>query len=153
MRKLVLLTVVLLLLGVGGCGAPRSKIHGTIHYNGQPLARGTIIFLAPDNQAYPARIRSDGSYQVASLPRGRILVGIQVEEPRVPPRPAPKEDATDELAAAKAREDDANKQRHKKPNAPVDPSVQFPSTYGDPTQSGLSLELKEADQEYSLDLK
>ncbi len=152
MRRFVCLLGLLLLLGLAGCGSPRSRVHGTIRCKGQPLARATIIFLAPDNQAYPARIRADGSYQVASLPRGRILVGIQVEGPRVPPRLPPQADGRDELAAAKAREDDANKQRHRKP-AGVEAPLEFPARYADPSQSNLVLELTEADQEYSLDLK
>src|SRR5262249_53154930 len=129
------------------------RVHGTLRYQGQPLANATIIFMAPDNQAYPARTKDDGSYQIASVPRGKIQVAIQVDEPRVPPRPAPTGGkADDAFAAAKAREDDEGKQKRKGPTTST-PGVAFPADYGDPTKSGLSFDLNDADQDYSPDLK
>jgi hypothetical protein len=150
MRRLSLLLVAALVLAPAGCGGARSRVHGTVRYKGQPLTNATIIFLAPDNQAYPVRLGKDGAYEVASLPRGRIQVAIQADEPRVPPRPAPKAGkGGDEFAATRAREDDAAKQRG---GPAATPAVQLPADYADPAKSGLSFELKDADQDYSLDL-
>jgi hypothetical protein len=152
MRRSSLGLAALALIAFSGCGTPRSRVHGIIRYKGQPLASATIIFLAPDNQTYPARTKGDGSYDIASVPRGKIQVAILVEEPRVPPRAAPSSgNAGDEFAAAKSRVEDAAKQKGAGPTA-VTPAVQFPAYYNDPAKSGLGFDLQDADQDYSLDL-
>jgi hypothetical protein len=117
------------------------------------LTGATIIFLAQDNQAYPVRLGSDGSYQVASLPQGHIRVSIQVDEPRVPPRPPPQPGkAEDTFAGAKEKEDDAAKQRSR-PTATPSEAPNLLARYADPNQSGLEFDLTGADQEYSPDLE
>jgi hypothetical protein len=136
---------------LGGCGQPRSQVHGTVHYKGKPLSAGTIVFLAPDNQAYPVRIQPDGSYQVASLPRGRVRVAVQAATPRLPSRPQPGAKDSDGLATDAAKTDDAAKRRRKPLS--TTPAVTFPSRYGNPEQSGLDFDLQAPDQEYSIDLK
>jgi hypothetical protein len=136
---------------LSGCGQPRSQVHGTVRYQGKPLAEGTIVFLAPDNQAYPVKIHSDGSYQIASLPRGRVRVGVQMAQPRTPSRPPPSAKDTDSFTANAMKTDDATKGRHKPPLSV--PAVKFPPRYADPDQSGLNFDLQSSEQEYSVDLK
>jgi hypothetical protein len=120
-----------------------------VRYQGKPLTAGTLIFLPLDNQAYPVAIRSDGSYEIASLPRGRIQVSVQVAGPRVPPRPAPKDDA---FASEAARIDDAGKMARRQEKAPAG-GMQIAAAYGDPAMSGLTFDLTAPVQEYVIDLK
>src|SRR5260370_36257210 len=89
MRCLMLCTAAVLLVAAGGCARPRYPLHGIVRYKGEPVTAGTIIFLGPDNQVYPAKIQSDGSYQMAAVPRGHILVAIQPAVSRGPSRPQP----------------------------------------------------------------
>jgi hypothetical protein len=134
-----------------GCGPAHSRVHGTVNFQGQPLARGTIIFLAADNRAYPVKIKADGSYEIAELPRGFIKVSLLAAEERRPPlRGAPGANEDDDFAKAKAEQDNAAKKGPRLP--PPASAVTLPTQYGDPESSGLSFELG-LDREYSVDLK
>jgi hypothetical protein len=152
MRWFLLAVVAALLITTPGCGRARSKVHGTITYHGTPLAGGTIILVGPDNQTYPARIAKDGSYKIASVPRGQILVSVQADTPRVPPRPQPGARDSDAFAKGEMSLDDQSK-GGRPPAQPAGPTVTLPVRYNDPNQSGLTFELSLADQEYSVDLK
>lgn len=153
MRRVFLAVAVALLVGAGGCSQPRSRVHGTVHYQGKPLSGATVIFLAPDNQAYPASTKADGSYEIAGVPRGQIRVSIQVPPPPSPPRPEPRAKGRDALAKREASEDDTGKKARLPPEPPGPPAARIPSHYGDPNRSGLSFELKSPEQEYPIDLK
>src|SRR5437660_494014 len=74
MRCLFVGASIALLAVVAGCSAPTSTVHGTVLFQGKPLSGGSIIFFAPNQQTFAAHIQSDGSYQIASVPRGHILV-------------------------------------------------------------------------------
>jgi len=139
-------------VGLGGCSQPTSRVHGTIRFQGEPLPRGSIIFLASDNQAYPVRIKPDGSYDIRSVPRGPLLVSIQVEPPRIPPRAQPDSRAPDPVAEAQVKNDDAKITRGKPPREELVTSL-IPQHYADPNKSGLGFDLQEADREFSPDLE
>ena len=151
MRRLILTSAAALLLA-SGCGVPRYRVHGTVRHQGKPLAGGTIIFLGEDNQTYPARIRPDGSYQAAAVPRGRVRVAVQEDVARPSPRPQPSGKANDTLARGEMKADDAAKQA-RRPSAPPTPAVGIPPHYADPDRSGLAFDLQGPDQDYSVDLK
>src|SRR5215831_7895340 len=72
MRWLTLGAAAVLLAALSGCAQPRSRVFGTVRFQGKPLAYGTIVFLPPDNQAYPVRLDANGSYQTPPIPRGHI---------------------------------------------------------------------------------
>jgi hypothetical protein len=152
MRWLKLGAAAMVFLVIGGCGQPRSRVHGIVRYQGKPLISGTIVFLAPDNQAYPVKIQSDGSYQIASVPRGHVLVGIQAERPRPTSRPQPGSKAADGFAKAEVKLDDAGPKGRTRPQ-PATPPAAIPPEYADPNHSGLSFDLESSEQEYSIDLK
>lgn len=152
MRWLKLGAAALLLALIGGCGQPRSRVHGTVRYQGKPLTAGTIIFLASDNRAYPVKIRSDGSYQLAALPRGHIRVAIQPEQPRIRSRSQPGAKGADGFAKGAAKSDDDGPKGRGSPQTPA-PVAAIPPAYADPSRSGLSFELDSVEQEYSIDLK
>jgi hypothetical protein len=151
MRWLILGTAALVLVTSGGCSKPRGRVHGTVRYQGKPLAGATVIFLASDNQVYPVRIQPDGSYQSPSLPQGHILVSIQVEEPRPAPRPQPGAKGNDPFAKGEAMTDDEAK-RGGGPARPATPAVTIPPRYADPNNSGLGFDLTGPDQEHPIDL-
>ena len=129
-----------------GCGdIPRGSIHGTVKYQGKPLTDSTVIFIAKDNQTHPAVLKADGSYEVHGVAQGLVKVSVQQAQPRVPAKAEPgrggsKAGVVDEKAAAPA------------PVARIT-GPRLPAQYTDPDKSGQTFELKEADQEWSVDLK
>ena len=103
-----------------------------------------------------ADTRSDGTYEVGGVPRGTVRVAVQLPPPRPRPRPDPDlRKARDGFALEQAKADDAAKMgRLSEPPPPPPPSGPLvPAQYSIPGTSGLVLELKEANQEYSIDLK
>ncbi len=153
MRRLTLGAVALFVLWSAGCGVRSSRVHGTVSFQGKPLANGSIIFLS-NGRAYPARIGSDGSYSLPSLPHGHIEVAVQVEEPRTPPRPPPDlNKAQNNKAMAEMAADDAAKQKGRGAQSPAGPTLELPGKYTEPTTSGLSFELDSDEKEYSVDLR
>jgi hypothetical protein len=137
---------------IAGCGDyPRSRVHGTVKYQGKPLTNATVMFLTRDNQVYRAELAADGSYQVFGVVQGPVKVSIQQALPAVAPRPDP----TPAGKAAKAAVNDEKAAARPDPPAstPREPAVKFPERYGDPNQSGLAFDLTEPDQEWSVDLK
>lgn len=152
MRWLNLGAAALLLTLIGGCGQPRSRVHGTVRYQGKPLTGGTVVFLASDNRTYPVKIQSDGSYQIDALPRGHVQVSVQSGTPRIRSRPQPGAKGVDSFAKSEAKTDDAGPKGRGKPKKAA-PLKAIPRKYADPTQSGISFDLEAAEQEYPIDLK
>jgi hypothetical protein len=128
---------------VVGCSPPRSKVSGSVSYKGKLLNQGTVIFIASDNQVYPAEIQPDGSYSHPSVPRGRVEVSVQQEDPRPIPRPEPSK-------AKVSAEDDAKMAGRE---APSFKGVRIPTDFADPKKSGLTFDLQQADMKYDIDLK
>jgi hypothetical protein len=146
MQNLLCVSVCSVLLATG-CSAPRSHVHGTFQYRGKPLAKATIVFLAPDNSTYQARTRPDGSYEVNSVIRGHIVVAIQVDKPR------PFFDARTNANGRVDKDSEEKMGLFGLPKTADRALAGFPAHYGDPNKSGLSFDLTEPDQEYSVDLK
>jgi hypothetical protein len=147
-------------LGAIGCSAPKSRVHGRILYKGKPVALGTVIFISPDNSTSQARIAEDGSYEIQSASRGLIHVSIQAGSRRPSPRPPPNSRAAAlkaKSAPGKTKADDESKMAIVGPPRDLPATDIFPpglsAQYGDPNKSGLSFELTNSDQEWSVDLK
>jgi hypothetical protein len=154
-RRLLFGTALAVLVAVAGCERPRSRVHGAVKYQDKPLAGAVVTFFGPDNMTYTTDTRADGTYEIAGLPRGPIRVSVQVPPPRPRPRPDPDlRKGGDAFARAQAKADDAKLARPSEPApGPSRSAGGFPARYGDPNTSGLAFDLKEADQDYSLDLK
>ena len=157
MRSCLVVLTVIVTVVLSGCSHPHSRVYGTVKYKGQPLADGSIVFIGQDNQTYPARIR-DGAYEVASVPRGHLQVAIQTGPQRPRPRAMPSAEAQqakarDKFAAEERQKDDlAKSARRGNPDAPPAEGG-IPAVYSDPGRSGLAVDIQDAEQEYSVDLK
>jgi hypothetical protein len=150
MRFRLFAVVVLATAALSGCGdIPRSRIHGIVKYQGKPLTDATVIFIASDNKTHLVNLKADGSFVVSGVAQGLVKVSIQLALPKVAPRPDPtahggsKAGVVDEKANA----------RRPEPPSTSDDDTRLPEFYTDPEKSGLTLELKESDQEWSVDLK
>ena len=123
-----------------GCGdRPRSRVYGKVTYQGKPLVGAIVTFFGPDNSVHTGDARAEGRYEVAGLPRGSCRVSVQMPTAK-PATPAPRGDKMGGRSANLA------------PEAPAT-SVELPAKYGAPDSSGLTVELKDADQEYDIPLK
>jgi hypothetical protein len=148
MRGTRVSALIVVLLVVPGCGVPRARVHGTLKYEGKPLGGALITFFSADNATFTARTRSDGTYQVTGFPQGTVRVSVQIPKPRPKSRPEPG-------SVQKANQEAGLKswQERKQLDDPASPRIKLPARYGNPETSELSFELKEPDQDYSVDLK
>ena len=140
--------VIAVLIVVPGCGVARSRVHGTLKYQGKPLGGAIISFFDRDNATFTARTRPDGTYAVDGIARGTIRVSVQVPPRRAKSRPEPS-------SVQKANKEAGLKswQERKQVDDPTLTRIKLPDRYGNPETSDLSFELKEPDQDYSIDLK
>lgn len=132
-----------------GCGdLPRGSLHGTLTFEGEPLAGATVMFFGKDNQVYRADLTKEGTYTVSGVPLGPIRVAVQQFLPSVTPRPDPPPGGPKKPEMGEARD-----AAWKPPEITAEERPRVPASYGDPGTSGLALELVEADQEWSAELK
>lgn len=155
MRFVLLAAAVAVAVVLAGCGSgevPRGRVHGTIKYGGKPLTGVTMILIAKDNKTHTVDLKSDGTYEVSGVALGPVKVSLQAVAARIavkgqfdpPPASSAAKGVTDEKAGksqvptgAKAATEGGS----------------LPEHYSNPEKSGLAFELKDADQEWSVDLK
>lgn len=150
MRRFLLLAA-LLIVCCAGCSIPRGRIQGKVTYQDKPLTEGTVIFIASDNMTYPTPIMPDGTYAIDGVPRGKLEVSVQVEEPRPMPRPDPTSPKNRQPGNDAAADDKAKMARL--PAVPAAKGPRIPASYADPKKSGLRYELTGAVGEYNVELK
>jgi len=152
-RSLIAAALFAAAFSIVGCGDyPRSTVRGKITFNGKPVEDATVIFLTRDNMTYSVGTKADGSYELAGIPRGPVTVSIQQVLPYVAPRADP---TIGKGASAKGTGESKDQDAAKvaPPSTPVGVKNPIPSKYTDPKQSGLAFELKDPEQEWSVDLK
>jgi hypothetical protein len=146
----IALTVVVLTLGCGE--RPRSRVHGTVTYQGKPLGGAIVTFFGSDNQTYSASTGPDGAYEVTRVPHGTVRVAVQIPPARPKPRPDPGAGKSNERAMAEDRAKAAA--RPPADPAPKGPAAaNLPDKYNSPNTSELSFELTTPDHEYKIELK
>src|SRR5689334_8695397 len=77
-RKWPLAAVVAVL---AGCSADTGTLTGHVAYQGKTVTSGSVIVVNEDGTAESGVIQPDGSYQVASVKRGRVKIGVLSPEP------------------------------------------------------------------------
>ncbi|OWK41739.1 hypothetical protein [Fimbriiglobus ruber] len=83
--RFCLLAAAVFAAALSGCGdVPRSRVHGTVKFQGKPLTGATVIFIASDNKTYLTELKEDGSFAAAGVARGPVKVSIQQALPHVP---------------------------------------------------------------------
>jgi hypothetical protein len=133
MKSPVLVAIAATLLAlISGCSgkAPLAKVKGTVTLNGQPLAKGTIIFETPGQRPATGRIENGQIVEVTCYTTGD---GVPVGSHKVAIA------ATDEAASAVV----ANPGDAKAPGANyMTGKSLIPAHYNDPSASGLTAEIK-----------
>lgn len=81
----------LLLALTAGCGRPAGPptypVSGTVSYRGEPLSRGTVLFIPEEGPAAGTAIAADGSFSLHAV-AGKHRVGI-TSVPEPPPGATP----------------------------------------------------------------
>jgi len=146
---------------VGGCSRPPGTVEGTVSFKGKPLTSGSIVFYAqPDNNPFPTKIDSDGTYKLTNVPAGPVKVAVATEPaPHIPlgmPMSAEKMGGP----AGEKFPGDPELIKKNKGGSPAAKSktttpkyVQIPDTYKDPEKSGLNYTIKSGRQRIDVDLK
>jgi hypothetical protein len=117
-----------------GCQRGRADVYGVVSYQGKPIPFGTITFF--DKDGFPVATASihDGEYAVSQAPAGSLRVAVVV--PPTSSIPPPKDLSAKERTQFR-----------------YVTSQPLPAKYGDPAQSGLSLELEPGEQDHDFDLQ
>lgn len=139
--------LVLLLLGIAGCGPGKGDVSGVITYKGQPLKSGQVVFQPDGGTMVAAEIGPDGRYSLSGVPEGTVKIGVSVIDPGVT------QHFRDLSAAGQSKGARDGKDAPKKPTGTP---VQFhavPQKYGDPNGSGLTYEVKSGTQTHNIDLQ
>lgn len=133
LRAALAATVAASIFLVVGCAGSKkeSKVTGKVTYDGQPLGGGNVILQASGEhaQTFKAGIKSDGTYDLAGVPPGEYLVGVETESIKGLSGGMYNMGGMKPPAGAKA---DPTPQME---NAPK--YVQIPAKYMDPKTSGL----------------
>jgi hypothetical protein len=117
-----------------GCQRGRADVYGVVSYQGKPIPFGTITFFDRDGIPVATASIRDGDYAVSQAPVGSL--GVAVVVPPTSSTPPPKDLSAEERT-------------HFRYVA----SLPLPAKYGDPAQSGLSLELEPGQQDHNFDLR
>lgn len=137
-----------LLMLVAGCSS-KASISGKVTYNGEPMPGGSITFMpVQGGGGGTAKIDpKDGSYEMTSLPTGKMKIGVAPIVQPVMPRgmkpygPPPGSGAPPE--ALKGLNSGSTEGKH----------VPVPQEYTDPESSSLEVEVKSGKNTHNVELK
>jgi hypothetical protein len=150
-HRLVSLAVLAIGVGVIGCGgnphAP-ARVSGKVTYNGKPVTGGSMAFVTPDGNSYPAQLGSDGTYTATDLPAGELVVIIDTESLNPAKKPPAGSDAEKRMKY----------QMQKPPPGVADQPrpeqfyVKIPEKYSNPKTSPLTVTLTSGRQVHNFEL-
>jgi hypothetical protein len=115
-------------LVLSGCSS-QGTVSGKVSLNGKALPGGIVSITDSEGQTRTGGVNKDGTYSVSNLAPGKAVVTVVT----MPDRPSVK---------------GAN------PAAAVPPAdfVAIPAKFSDPTQSGLSVEVKAGKQDFDIQM-
>lgn len=125
--------------GCGGGGGPTGTVNGDLTVKGSPAPAGTIITFASAESARTGTVGADGSFVVMGLPVGQYRISV------VAPNQTSYENLTPEQAMMRAME---NQNQNAAP-----PSDPIPDKYENIETSGITFEVQEGSNDFTLDLK
>jgi hypothetical protein len=115
----------LLFLGLAGCGlgSTTGDLSGSVSYQGEPVRSGTVVFLSADGVKQYAKITPEGTYRIAEIPTGTVLIAV------IP------------------------HQRNPFPSGKTEKPAPLPERYTDPKTSGITHDVRAGSQQFDIDLK
>jgi hypothetical protein len=132
-----------LVLGLGGCGKGQGTVSGMVTLEGRGLKFGSVLLVGEDQVRYPGAIERDGTYRIENVPFGTVRVAVSSIDPQEQYVSKFKNERKGKLGAKAADQ------------APVDNEGWFPipADYGNPSKSGLTLTVDQANKVFDIPLK
>ena len=105
MSRVLARTLAVALLAAAGCGdGPKTKVSGTVSYNGKPVADGYIVFRSADGKGGEAGGPVlDGKYSLSAVPVGKKTVVVSAGAPPAAGRVMSSEEASKARIDPKAK--------------------------------------------------
>ena len=123
--------LVLMTVGLSGCGRKPGSVSGKVTYQGKALSSGLVVFVDRDGKvSQPAGIEVDGSYAANDVPLGQVTACVE----------------TFPLSGG----DGGPQASGDRPRAQY---VPIPGKYKDAKQSELTLEVKPGPNVYDIKLR
>lgn len=153
----LLLCAVVGLVGGAGCGGPNpqapANVSGGVTYNGKTVPGGVVKFVAPDGAQYTGDIGPDGTYSIADVPTGELIV--VVDNSNLDPSKHP------EMKGETAKRYSSIQQQKPPSGYSAGPTgtgsddrkfIKLPEKYSNPKKSPLSTTLKAGRNVYSVEM-
>jgi hypothetical protein len=138
-----------------GCGSGQGKVSGKVSYKGKPVPGGDVRFFPESGGgSFYSAIGSDGSYSIASVPRGpaKITVTYSRESPLAKGNPRSK--AVAEKGMKQQQEAMKAHRKTAESAAPPPSDVKsVPDKYAKPDQSGLKVDVTGGKQAFDINLE
>lgn len=138
MRRFLNTAALLTLVALAGCDSSVSTVSGKVTYKGKPVVFGTVSVTGPDGMTRSGPIEPDGSFSVSGVGVGEGKVTVTSLKPP---------DGSGGNAKRGGRDAGGpDDERDMQPEAAAPPEVvknwfPIPPKYGDPKQSGLTVQV------------
>jgi hypothetical protein len=132
----------IVVLAAAGCGPGSADVTGKVTYKGKPVVCGAVVIVGADGLPKSGLIQPDGTFRVEAVRVGPARVAVT--------SPPPASAASTRPKARGGRDAGGDGEKTPPPQAPpADPEVvknwvSLPEKYGDPTQSGLTIDVPSA---------
>lgn len=142
-HRVFIIGVFIVSMAAAGCGrGSLSTVSGTVTFEGAPVTSGSVILYCEDQQIVHGLIGPDGSYSIPNVPRGKARATVRAHSPlpdgfrlrtQLPPTiDGPRVPGEEPLG------------KHATP--PI------PKRYEMPEESGLAVQVSQADQVFDIRL-
>jgi hypothetical protein len=138
--------VLLVLIGLSGCGSSTATVSGKVSYKGNPLKGGNITFASAEGKpSVSTSIDENGTY-TCKAPTGKVKVSVETAslKPAMAGGKAPKYSPPAGQTSPYQSGDTSDLSKR---------YTEIPETYSDPEKSGLSYEIKGGSQTIDIELK
>lgn len=148
-----IVAVLVLALGIAGCGPGKGDVTGVVTYKGQPLQSGQVIFLPEGTAMMATEIGADGRYSLAGVPEGTAKIGVSVVDSGVTQHYRDMSAAGHSKATRGGSKDGPTPTTPKKGQPAPKQFTLIPAKFGDPNGSGLTYEVKSGSQTHNIELQ
>lgn len=147
------------LLGLAiGCGSKAGTISGKVYYKGKVLQSGAIN-IVPEGKGggFGSPIARDGTYRVEKVPAGRAKISVVSGSSKAPTAQEMQEGMGGMGAKMAQKGMDEQRSMLKEKGKPADAgpieAVNLPEKYGDPEQSGLTIDVTGGKQAHDIKIE